>query len=264
MPVQWKVLEDSLRQRNPTQCFSSNEIEKFRGYVASVPAGKRVPLLLEAYAVYRGERHGTPRRGCDALVGDKRQFEKSVASVLISVLLKSRLKPNEQETCDILRNASHYCGHGSDVLPPVNFIEIAVQGKPFTAEIWVIWHDVSKPDAECYTGAIQRAIAKMNREEAFAWQWLLRKTVAGFRPGTTWHVEAGKRLEALGRDKFLETVGHLDCHTETENGPHRCRSQCAAALGVPSNTVSCRGGSSYPETIDPHSVEGPHASVAGV
>ena len=206
----WKALEDSLPQRKSNQCFSSNEVGKFHDYVASVHAGKRVPLLLEAYQVYGGECHGTPRRGCNALVGDEREFEKSVASVLISALLKSRLKPTKQETCDILKNASHYCGHGSDVLTPVDFIEIAFQGKPFTPKLfqaartyretlydltgsqavntidrlnWVIWHDVSKPHARCYTGAIQRAIAEMDGEEVFAWQWLLRKTVPGFRPG---------------------------------------------------------------------------------
>jgi len=233
MPVTWQVLEDSLRRRSPNQCFSRDEIEKVHNYVASVPAGKRVPLLLEAYQVYRGECHGTPRRGCDALVGDKRQFEKSVASVLISALLKSRLKPTEQETCDILENAFHYCGHGNDVPMPVAFIEIAFQGKPFTPALFdaarsyretlqqvsgsqavsatrkldcVIWHEVSKPDVQCYTGAIQRAIAAMDGEEAFAWQWLLRKTVPGFRPGKTWPVEAGRRLDALGRDKFVQRL----------------------------------------------------------
>ena len=95
-----------------------------------------MPLLLEAYRVYRGESHGTPRRGCDALVGDEREFEKSVASVLISALLKSRLKPSKQETCDILKNAFHYCGHGSDVLTPVDFIETAFPGKPFTPKLF--------------------------------------------------------------------------------------------------------------------------------
>jgi len=233
MPVTWKVLEDSLRQRSPNPCFSSKEIGKFHDYVASVPAGKRVPLLLEAYQVYRGEGHGTPRRGCDALNGDERQIEKSVASVLISALLKSRLKPTEQETCDILKDSFHYCGHGSDVLAPLDFIEIAFQGKPFTPKLFkaartyrealhelhgsqadtargrlncLIWHDVSKPDAQCYTGAIQRSIAEMDKEEAFAWQWLLRKTVPGFRPGKTWPIEVGRRLDALGRDRFLQRL----------------------------------------------------------
>jgi hypothetical protein len=233
MPVSWKALEDWLRRRSPNQCFSGNEIEKFHDYVASVPTGKRVPLLLEAYQVYRGECHEAPRRGCDALVGDERQFEKSVASVLITALLKSRLRPTEQETCDILKNAFHYCGHGNDVLAPVAFIEIAFEGKPFTPALfqaarsyretlqevngsqavsatrkldWVIWHDVSKPDVQCYTGAIQKAIAAMDGTEAFAWQWLLRKTVPGFRPGKTWPAEAGRRLDALGRDKFLQRL----------------------------------------------------------
>jgi hypothetical protein len=233
MPVTWKDLEDSLRQRSPNPYFSGKEIGKFHDYVASVPAEKRVPLLLEAYQVYRVERPGTPRRGCDALNGDERQFEKSVASVLISALLKSRLKPTKQETCDILKNSFHYCGHGSDVLLPVDFIEIAFQGKPFTAKLFkaarayrdalnelhgsqavtargrlgcVIWHDVSKPHAQCYTGAIQKAIAAMDGQEAFAWQWLLRKTVPGFRPGKTWPIEAGRRLDALGRDKFLQRL----------------------------------------------------------
>jgi hypothetical protein len=232
MPVTWRVLEDSLRRRNGSQSFSSDETGKFYEYIASVPAEKRVPLLLEAYQVYRGEGHGMPRRGCDALIGDELQFEKSVASVLISALLKSRLKPTEQETCDILKNAFHYCGHGNDVLAPVAFIEIAFQGKPFTPTLfdaarsyretldelkgsaasaigkldWVIWHDVSTPDMQCYTGAIQMAIAEMDGEEAFAWQWLLRRTVPGFRPGKTWPVEIGRRLDALGRDKFLRRL----------------------------------------------------------
>jgi hypothetical protein len=233
MPVTWKVLEDSLCQRNPSPCFSSKEIGKFHDYVASVPAEKRVPLLLEAYQAYGAERQGTPRRGCDALNGDEGQFEKSVASVLISALLKSRLKPTKQEACDILKYSFHYCGHGGDVLAPVDLIEIAFQGKPFTPKLFkaartyrealhelhgsqagtargrlncVIWHDVSNPDAQCYTGAIQRAIAAMDGVEAFAWQWLLRKTVLGFRPGKTWAVEVGKRLDALGRDRFLQRL----------------------------------------------------------
>jgi hypothetical protein len=156
-----------------------------------------------------------------------------VASVLISALLKSRLKPTKQETCHILKNSLHYCGHGSDVLAPVDFIEIAFQGKPFTQKLFeaartyrkalrelhgsqavtatgrlncVIWHDVSQPDVQCYTSAIQRAISAMEGEEAFAWQWLLRKTVPGFRPGKTWPVDAGRRLDALGRDKFLQRL----------------------------------------------------------
>src|SRR5580692_480636 len=233
MPVTWRVLEDSLRRRNGSQSFSSDETGKFYEYIASVPAEKRVALLLEAYQVYHGEGHGMPRRGCDALIGDELQFEKSVASVLISALLKSRLKPTEQETCDILKNAFHYCGHGNDVLAPVAFIEMAYQGKRFTPALFdaarsyretlqevggsqgrsairkldgVMWHDVSQPDVQCYTGAIQRAIAAMDGEEAFAWQWLLRKTAPGFRPGKTWPIEAGRRLDALGRDKFLRRL----------------------------------------------------------
>jgi hypothetical protein len=59
-----------------------------------------------------------------------------VASVLISTLLKPRLKPTKQETCDILKNAFHCCGHGNDVLTPVDFIEIAFQGKPFTPKLF--------------------------------------------------------------------------------------------------------------------------------
>ncbi len=233
MPVTWKVLEDSLCQRIPNPCFSSKEMGKFHDYDPTVPEEKRVELHHEAYKVYGAEPQGRARRGCDALNRDEQQFEKSVASLLISALLKSRLKPTKQETCDILKNSFHYCGHGSDVLAPVDFIEIAFQGKPFTPKLFkaartyrealhelhgsqaetasgrldcVIWHDVSKPDAQCYTGAIQRAIAAMNGEEAFAWQWLLRKTVPGFRPGKNWPIEVGKRLEALGRDRFLQRL----------------------------------------------------------
>ena len=65
---------------------------------------------------------------------------------------------------------------------------------------WTLWHDQRHPEKHCWTRALQLSLAAMPRDEAFAWQWMLRHTThaSSQARGRTWLSEAERRLEQLG------------------------------------------------------------------
>lgn len=71
----WQSLADSLRGDNPGRYFSKDEVRRFDEFVATVPRGERVAMLLDAYQAYR-QSAGMPASA-------EQHFEGSVASVLI-------------------------------------------------------------------------------------------------------------------------------------------------------------------------------------
>jgi hypothetical protein len=199
---------------------------RFREFVADLPAGDRIPTLIFAYQRYQecGESKCPDR---------DRYFWNSAYSILISSLLSARLAPSKLEACAILQNAFHYCGHGSDVLPPVKLAERTFRSQPYSTELFdaarmyrerlrplravsvqsakqrldlLLWHDLRYPVRGCWTNRIQLAIHGMTDREALAWQWLLRHTVPGSRSSLQaqqWSEEARSRLDRLGEDRFL-------------------------------------------------------------
>jgi len=202
---------------------------RFREFVDETPQAERIPLLLFAYERYRGSLYPDPSDWQEG-------FWQSAYAILISDLLAAKLKPTEEEACRILRNAWHFYGNGQDALPPLELAEKAFRHRPYSAELFaaageyremlrvlrsaaagrararvdlLLWHDVRNPARGCWSSGIQRAIAAMDAEEAFAWQWLLRNTARGLRNagrGKTWSDEAKRRLAELGQERFLRRL----------------------------------------------------------
>jgi len=214
----------SARYGGRSTYFSEAERARFVQFVAGLAAGDRVPLLLHAYDRYRVLSKSAPEA-----------LETSCNSVLISVIFSSKIAPTAEESIEILKRSFHCCGHGTDVEPPLELAFRAFDKRPFTTELfdavatykealrasrgvtatkikaesaWVLWHDVRKPEKGSWTAEIQKRIFELDEAERFQWQWLLRNVSASMNaaPGKAWVKEAGKRLEALGKETFLRRV----------------------------------------------------------
>jgi hypothetical protein len=202
---------------------------RFRDFVEETPPAERVPLLLFAYERLRGSMQpGDSER--------QKYFWHEAYGILIHYLLAANLKPSEAEACQILHAASHFHRDGEEMLPPVELAEKAFRHRPYSADLFaaardyrerlcpfrsrhasqarsrldlLLWHDVAHPSKGCWTSRIQRAIAAMSADEAFAWQWLLRNTSRGLwnSVGKTWSEEAKRRFAELGEERFLRGIG---------------------------------------------------------
>lgn len=195
-----------------------------------MPEDARIPALLDAYDKYK-----SISLTCAPSNDPEKHFESSCYSILISTILKSKIKPNTSQATAILRRSFHRCGHGDDVEPPLEMAEAAFRNQPYTKELfdaviayhetlrplrssqawnvkrklgWVLWHDPRYKGKSCYTRQIQDDIHSMKKAEAFKWQWLLRNTTAamGPKPGERWVKEARVRLTPVGAEEFHQKL----------------------------------------------------------
>lgn len=183
-------------------------------FVERLPQSDRIPLLLTAYERYRETADPSP-------LADRAR--------LIHLLLFARLKPTDAEACVILGTACALAAGEGDHLQPIQIAERAFRDRAYPSDLFdsarayrdelarlksprtkrardtvdlLLWHDVRRPSRGCWTARVQRAIAAMNPDEAFAWQWLLRNS----HTGKAWADEGRKRLAALGETRFLDRV----------------------------------------------------------
>jgi hypothetical protein len=213
---------------------------RFREFVAELTKNDRIPLLIHAYQQYQE---------CGSLDASERDsyFWHSAYSILISALFGAGLTPNEAEACAILRSAFHYCGHGDDVMPPIELAEKAFRNRPYSGELFdaarvyrerlgslaavrvqaarrrldlLLWHDVTRPLRGCWTSRIQLAISAMSAQEALRWHLLLRNVSPGLwksGQGKGWSEEAHRRLADLGGDTFLHRLDQWFVFGEQES-----------------------------------------------
>jgi hypothetical protein len=223
----WDLFLAGLRSEyEGKQLDFTRAIPQFREFAKQLPDNARIPQLLETYEQYRGLGEGC------RLPNAEGYFESSAYSILISELLKLKLKPSAEQACAILRTSFHYCGHGGDVDSPVTLAEKAFEEKPYTPEFfdavrayqkvlkgtrstsaqnvkrrlqWILWHDPKEIDTKCWMGRAQVAIFALSPMERFAWEWALRNTTATMNgaAGKAWLKEGDKRLARLGEAEFL-------------------------------------------------------------
>src|SRR5580658_5790915 len=133
--------------------FAGPSKERVRELVMGVPSEKRCAFLLHVYRRYR--------EVANALRDD----------FSLSTILESGLSPNEDMACATSRASYHHCGHGSDVVLPMELVEKAYHEKPYSEELfdaalayretlgrvrhttqaqvarimllWLLWHDVA-------------------------------------------------------------------------------------------------------------------------
>lgn len=225
----WNAFLDALRAGRKGSFYASKQdFERFAEFVRQQPAPERIPMLLHAYDRYRSLGVcGDPR--------DADQFEISCYSILISTILASGIRPDQNEANEILRRSYHRCGHGSDVEPPLTLAEQAFRNQPYSNGLfdsilayremlrssrstqaanvkrklsWILWHDSRRIERSCHTRRIQQAIHSMDAQSAFQWQWLLRNTAAGLNsaPGKGWLKEGGRRLAQIGEEQFHSRI----------------------------------------------------------
>jgi hypothetical protein len=230
----WETYLESLRaeyhkQAPAERVYFFRDYGTFKDFVEKLPRSDRIPLLILAY-----ERSRDVERS-NNFDGD-RHFLASAYGILTGRLLAAKLKPNGAEACVILGVACPLSGHGCNPLQPIEIAERAFRNRPYPADLFesarayretleplctaqarkarkaldlLLWHDVLRPARTCWTSRIQRAIAAMKAEEAFAWQWLLRNSSAGMwnsGAGKAWQEEGKLRLATLGEDRFLERI----------------------------------------------------------
>src|SRR4051812_42699172 len=125
----WEQFVAELRADYDTKRLDlTQSIPRFREFAKSVPDDARLPLLLATYDRYRNLGPGC------RLAGSPDYFDSSAYGILISELLRLKLKPTSQEACAILSKSFHYCGHGGDVDPPVTLAEKAFEERAYTPE----------------------------------------------------------------------------------------------------------------------------------
>jgi hypothetical protein len=181
-------------------------------FVDRLPQDERIPLLLTAFERYREKADPCLRNDYGRLV---------------DLLLFARLKPSDAEACVMIGAAC--AGEEWDPAKPLEIAERAFRNRAYPNDLFdcarayrdeleprrtprtkrardtvalLLWHDVRHPARGCWMAGVQRAIAAMDKDEAFAWQWLLRNA----RRGKTWSEEARSRLEILGAGRFLDRL----------------------------------------------------------
>ena len=202
---------------------------RFRDLLKKLPRNERIPLLILAYERYRDFDILNDFDGAH-------YFWTSTYGILINRLLAAKLKPTDAEACVILGVACPHSGHGCNLLQPIELAERAFRNRPYPTDLFdsahsygetlaalrsaqarkarntldlLLWHDVRRPARGCWTSRIQRAIAAMKPEEAFAWQWILRNPSAGMWKsgmGQAWSIEGKLRLAALGENRFVDRL----------------------------------------------------------
>jgi hypothetical protein len=162
-------------------------------------------------------------------------LQSSAHSILISQILSTPLAPSEADACAILRASVQYCGHGRDVVAPIRLAEQAFANRPYSEALfdaawayrqtlhgltaiqaklakqeldWMLWHDPRRIERKCWSRTLQMSLAKMQRAEAFAWQWMLRHTTHGLNScrGKAWLMEAERRLANLGTERYRDQM----------------------------------------------------------
>ncbi len=225
----WPEVLETLHSRHRANTPNFFQDRTLADFVTDLALADRTPFLLAAYTRYR--ELGPPSEEFDS----EHNFKSSIYSILISLLLSSQVDATEDAACAILRASFHFCGHGGDVLAPIRLAERAFTGKPYTAQLfdaalvyrqtlkglaavqaqlakqelsWILWHDPRHPEKHCWTRVIQLSLAVMPRDEAFAWQWMLRHTTHALnRPcGKIWLVEAERRMELLGANRYRDRL----------------------------------------------------------
>jgi hypothetical protein len=221
--------DEYLRQRPADRIQFFRDYGRFKDFVAELPAGQRIPLLIHAFEQYRDIQ------SWDESAADRFFWSTSFA-ILIGRILASKLNPTAAEACLILGLASRRIAESYDPLRPIEIAEQTFRNKTYPRDLFdaarayrealatvqttegrkarklldrILWHDPRLPSKGCWTNRIQRAIAAMSAEEAAAWQWMLRQSLPGnlaSRSGANWLADSRRRLSALGVDRFLQRV----------------------------------------------------------
>jgi hypothetical protein len=202
------------------------EMPRFTAFTRMIPQTALSVLLFHAYDRYR-----------TLDIYSKENFiESSCCSILISTILSADPIFTKEEALGILKRAHHYCGHGGDVRPPLEFALRFYTNRLYDGElfdavscyrdtlrkihaaaaintrrqlIWILWHDPRRTERAYHTRHIQLALHSMPVSQRTPWQLLFRHNsfALGPKAGKEWLRTAGKLVQQIGTDDFVD---HID------------------------------------------------------
>jgi hypothetical protein len=224
----WANFVMSIRkQYGDGPVWLSEEYGRFDAFAASLSQDALPSLLIHAYQRFRVLDSSK----------DEEFAESACSSILISTILRRAPAVSEAQALTILTVAHHYCGHGSDVNPPLDLALGFFKDRPYSFKlfdaascyrdclrkvraiaalntrrrlIWILWHDPRKIERTCHTRHIQIALREMSEPKRTNWEMLFRHSSLslGAKSGKQWLQKSRELLERIGIDEFIERLNN--------------------------------------------------------
>ena len=201
----------------------------------------RIPLLLETLRRYRTD---AAAEVLDASPDDPIAIIRSGRGLNDFIIAAYRLAssregkhlsmvPNESQSFEILCTAYHYCGHGEDVAPPLDFALRHFRHRLYSHEFFdalrvyreclahtrhtatqrikatidlILWQDLRTPNDACWSATIRFGLRGLEDPVLAQWKWLFHGFCYSTVPAPPKRWQVTRALHEIGRDRCSATL----------------------------------------------------------